>query len=729
MKRTWELPPQQGQQPPVLIPTLAEIRDCIEKRLFLGRLPPSATEQELRDVFGIYGAVRDARTLGTKGVGFVSFDSWQAAQRALLGTDGQCCLRGCPPGILVSFAEKTGNQGRGKLYAKGLEFRRIYLKNLPEALSEMALRQLLARHGQVEEASVCPMVGSRGTMGVALMSLWGEALDVIEALDGQKYPDSSGEAMQIGFADEAGNPAPVNPFAGAKFARFSDPVPVPPPIGAVGAGLGMLGSFPGIAMPPPPPPMLPLPGLGPGASMPLLPLPADGLTTLPAGLSLGAFGGMLGTGPMAQGGVPVGLPAPLPVMPSVLATDPLASTSTAPATGDPEFAALKAAWLAAIDGDSSDAVCEELHNKILVSRPLAKQAATTAAALTTAGGAAAGVLDSALLAAAAAGLHPGGAGGAGLPGLDATTAAALAALGLDSSALAALGAGAAVSTSPVGLPAAEERDAARLFVGGLPAETTEAELQALISQVEFSAAIQPSMKAVLECRVLAGRGCGYVKFSSWEAAQEAIAGLNDRSVAGWKEPLRVRWATPKSVLAGASVASATASQAALLSGLGLGGLGSFGGLGALAGLGDLAGGLNPLGGLALGGTQAAFDGVQTALQALLGANPDLAVSQHKEKIGSADELAIQAQGMDPRRLFVGQLRRELQGTHAQPQLHRMFEPFGIIENLRWLEDKGVCYVQYRDFASASAAITTLNGQDIPGISSRGGLNVKFSKLR
>eukprot|EP00929_Paragymnodinium_shiwhaense_P063993 TRINITY_DN32020_c1_g1_i2.p1 TRINITY_DN32020_c1_g1~~TRINITY_DN32020_c1_g1_i2.p1 ORF type:complete len:160 (-),score=35.98 TRINITY_DN32020_c1_g1_i2:179-658(-) len=152
------------------------------------------------------------------------------------------------------------------------------------------------------------------------------------------------------------------------------------------------------------------------------------------------------------------------------------------------------------------------------------------------------------------------------------------------------------------------------------------------------------MCQMLECRVLNGRGCGYIKFVAWEAAQEAIANLNDRSVAGWQLPLRVRWATPK--------------------------------------------GVPP----AQGGPAPRLEGGQLVMQA-----------------PTHDETHVRSQGLDPRRLFVGQIERNLSDRSI-------------------LQDKGICYVQYSTFQAAASALATLQHQVLPGVSSPQGLNVKFSNI-
>merc|ERR1712060_373216 len=93
---------------------------------------------------------------------------------------------------------------------------------------------------------------------------------------------------------------------------------------------------------------------------------------------------------------------------------------------------------------------------------------------------------------------------------------------------------------------------------------------------------------------------------------------------------------------------------------------------------------------------------------------------------SRDELIVVAQGLDPKRLFVGQLAR---GISNKETLSGIFEPFGQVESIRLLEEKGVAYVQYTDFESANAALLALNGKHFPGISREQGLNLTFSKRR
>jgi len=106
-----------------------------------------------------------------------------------------------------------------------------------------------------------------------------------------------------------------------------------------------------------------------------------------------------------------------------------------------------------------------------------------------------------------------------------------------------------------------------------------------------------------------------------------------------------------------------------------------------------------------------------ALQPALGA-----VSSGAER----DENEVRAQGLDPRRLFVGQITRECRDKAA---LSALFEIFGGLESVRFLEDKGVAYIQYATYESAKAAITAYDGKVVPGVSREQGLNVKHSNIR
>eukprot|EP00927_Polykrikos_kofoidii_P033541 TRINITY_DN2835_c0_g2_i1.p1 TRINITY_DN2835_c0_g2~~TRINITY_DN2835_c0_g2_i1.p1 ORF type:complete len:570 (+),score=91.31 TRINITY_DN2835_c0_g2_i1:219-1712(+) len=493
-----------------------------------------------------------------KGVAFVTYDTWATAHRALQATDMQTCLQGCNGvGLSVSFAERTSNVGRGggAAYSKGLEHTRIIVGGLPETLTVADLRKLFESFGQVTEAELLPPEGEF-CCGFVTFSIWGEALDAMELLDGQVFPGTNGEPMSVSFV------------SGDVPAENRDPSEMPM------------------------------------AKKPRL-------------------------------------------------------DSSALALPSPEFDSLKQAYLIAVERETPREVCNELHRKIMATRPAAQKRSR---------------------------LNSGGFGGtAGSNGAGFLAQQSYAQDQSEGDARLGSGSG-----------GVEDRDYARLFVGGLPYECTAEELNGLIEQVQFSC--DPSMSQLLECRVLPNRGCGYIRFASWEAAQECIQTLNERSVTGWQWPLRVRWATPKSELHGTGGGGAWQQDPAV---------------------------------------DAGSNAVSSALQALLGGDPGKAVAQltgGSMNIGASsniagaggDEAYISGQGLDPTRLFVGQLTREFSDQNA---LQNLFDQFGQIEGIRWLQDKGVAYIKYTDFNGARAAVANLDGKHIQGISTLQGLNVQFSKVR
>lgn len=278
-------------------------------------------------------------------------------------------------------------------------------------------------------------------------------------------------------------------------------------------------------------------------------------------------------------------------------------------------------------------------------------------------------------------------------------------------------------------PAREDRDANRLFVAGIPLECSDGELEALVTQLEFS--VPPSQSQLLECRVLSGRGCGYLRFSSWQAASEAMQNLDGREVSGWPQPLRVRWAEPKSSRAAGSFTPAPApapvrpldqAQNALTAALSAVGAAVQKQHGTGSGVASLLTEVQNL--LASNNAAelgAALEAQGIALGGLGGQAPPGAAD-----IDPNEEHVIRGQGLDPKRLFVGQLTRELTD---QNHLVSIFQAFGAIEQVRFLQDKGVAYIQFDSFVAAKHALDSLSGRHFPGVSREQGLNISFSRLR
>lgn len=409
--------------------TIEEVKAHVEKRLFVGRLQPGVNEQELQMFFSNFGDVTELRLVADKSIAFVGFTAWAATHRALLASDQQPALPSCAgQPMSVNFAERSGGRNRGgdtHKYAKGMSNSRIFVGDLPSNVTDDDVRRLFEPYGVVEGANLIPGK-AQITRRCAFVnfSLWGEALDAIEGLDGQQYPGADG----------------VEQTLKVKLATPRDP----------GAGGGSAGG-----------------GSSKGSSRSS---PYGGASNFQPNPSM-----------ITQG-------------------------------FSQELEALKVAYITAIDTNAADEVCSELHKKILAVRMRPVGAPTVAVQRPSFGRAVSSTpFSSGLLGGAVSNI--------------------------------ALGSNPSPAALATGAIPCEDRDAARLFVGGLPYECTEEELRALIVQIPLI--MPPDQGQLIECRVLSGRGCGYVRFSSWDAAAEILKALDQRAVTGWQKPLNVKWATKK----------------------------------------------------------------------------------------------------------------------------------------------------------------------------------------
>ena len=86
-------------------------------KLFVGNISYSASEQQLKDLFGQHGTVVDIRIIGDKGFGFVEMSSQSEAENAKNALDG-FNLEG--RNLRVDEArpkgEKRGGGGGGRRY-------------------------------------------------------------------------------------------------------------------------------------------------------------------------------------------------------------------------------------------------------------------------------------------------------------------------------------------------------------------------------------------------------------------------------------------------------------------------------------------------------------------------------------------------------------------------------------------------------------------------------------
>jgi len=511
----------------------ADIAAAIEKRLFIGKVPPGTTEDEIRALYGPYGALTECRVVpdrsggNSNGIAFVGFETWSATHRALLETDGKHKLRGhegTGSSMVASFAERTSSVGRGGglAYAKGMQVNRVFVGSLPDDCTESELIEKFSMVGAVDVATMLPAKGRR-RCGYVSFHLWGEAMDAVERLSGEPLR-AGGEQMTVVLAQ----PKEKDGGLAATTCRA--------------AGLSQTAAH---------------------ASEP--PTKAR-------------------------------------------RTDSGAGSSAM-------LSQLLTAYVAAVTGGSPATACELIHEQIMKTREKVQGAGP--------GAGLGGLMPKAV---------EGGRGSAWAPAPS-------------------FGSRGGADAGP------GEVDKARLFVGGLPHDITDDDLASLAVQLSFPD-LPPESCELLECRVLPGKGCGYLRYPTWEAAEEAYAALQGRQVEGWTQVLRLQWASPRGHQPPAPSAASPPSE--------------------------LAVGPDPL--------------------------------------SFATQSEVEAQGLDPTRLFIGQIARD---ADAGSELKTLFEEYGQLQEFRWVQEKGVLYVSYAGFGEAQSALRGLGNRIVPGVSK--GLNVKFSQ--
>lgn len=498
-----------------------DITNAIEKRLFIGKVPPGTSDDEIAGVYGRFGNLTEIRQHPGRqekdnGIAFVRFESWASAHRALLETDGQTRLGGHDGArgtLVVSFAERTQQVGKGggAAYLKGLDINRVFVGGLPEDADDSELQSCFSSAGRVEGVQMLP-AKQWTRCAFVTFTIWGEALDAVETLHGTWLRRGSGakDGMSVTLAE---------PRQAAR---------------------GLVRQHPEVVMP-----------------------------------------------PHAK-------------------RQRVAEPALAPSTMDSQLQTLLQAYTAAVSGGSPKTACDLIHESIMKTRE--SHQARVQQEVPGAARKADGRMD---VGRASATNNPSNHRDSRRSWQD---------------------------------DAPTDRNAARLFIGGLPHEYTDDDLHYLAKQLSFT--VPPDQCDLVECRVLMGRGCGYLRYNTSEAAEEAFSELDGRLVDGWSQCLRVKWATPHK--------------------------------------------------------ESKADVVSSSV--------------------TAEEL--QAQGMEPTRLFIGQMARDCDaGTLLRP----MFDRFGHVTEWRYVQDKGILYVSYSSFEESSAAMEELNNTPIPGISKA--LNVKYSQQR
>lgn len=131
-------------------PVMKQVSVLDEPKLFVGNLPKDVTADELRLVFSMYGYVADLHVMSGQAksgasCAFVTYDTNVEADSAVRALHGIYKIRqGSGDAVIVRYAKKKEPQHPGK----------VFVGNLPQAVSEQRLRQVFGKYGSIVDLYV-----------------------------------------------------------------------------------------------------------------------------------------------------------------------------------------------------------------------------------------------------------------------------------------------------------------------------------------------------------------------------------------------------------------------------------------------------------------------------------------------------------------------------------------------------------------------------------------------
>jgi len=167
-------------------------------KLFVGQVPSTLSEDELKKVFSPYGDVKEAtilkerRTGNHRGCGFVTFANKSEANAAIEALNDKVKLPGAKREMIVRPAGKEEDKKEHKLYVGMLSRKSV----------EDDVRKIFEPYGDVLEVFVMrdKDTGASKGCGFVKFPTRDEALRAINALHGRKRDKDSPAQLQVRFA-------------------------------------------------------------------------------------------------------------------------------------------------------------------------------------------------------------------------------------------------------------------------------------------------------------------------------------------------------------------------------------------------------------------------------------------------------------------------------------------------------------------------------------------------
>jgi len=195
-----------------------------DRKIFVGRLPNTATAEELMERFKDYGCVENVACIpdvamgySCKGFAFITFKTPEEANAAVRATNGT--MFGDRP-MEVRMKTAPREEPRGEFDADA----NLYVSGLPESAHEDYLRDLFAPYGLVQKTKIIRDHATQVPRGYGFVQMMdpAHAQNAIASLNGQLLPNAS-RPLTVRIAGQHGNVPPPQP-AMMSNVGFSAPV-------------------------------------------------------------------------------------------------------------------------------------------------------------------------------------------------------------------------------------------------------------------------------------------------------------------------------------------------------------------------------------------------------------------------------------------------------------------------------------------------------------------------
>eukprot|EP00879_Flechtneria_rotunda_P011421 GHRR01011930.1.p1 GENE.GHRR01011930.1~~GHRR01011930.1.p1 ORF type:complete len:414 (+),score=97.93 GHRR01011930.1:226-1467(+) len=183
------------------------------RQLFIARLPPTATEDELRVLFSHYGEVeeinlfRERRTHISKGCGFVTMGTREQAMAAMFALDEKQLFDGSLVPVAVKWADPDLQlKKRRAVEDSNAENRMLFFAKVLRSANEDEVRGLFSKFGRVVEVNMFrAFQGAPTTKGCGLVTMGSneEAAAAIQELDSKHVWDGMDAPMVVKWMDAA----------------------------------------------------------------------------------------------------------------------------------------------------------------------------------------------------------------------------------------------------------------------------------------------------------------------------------------------------------------------------------------------------------------------------------------------------------------------------------------------------------------------------------------------